>query len=151
MLGLRISFASIWVMKKLSLIIIVFVFVACSEEEQKLEVYNAEAFAFQLDSEWELNASAQVKGFSQVEENEEFSAKLSYYANLVSPSGDLLEEIDYGMIDRTSKEELIDTQLEMQVVLDSSFAKGEYTLQIFVIDDLSEQQDSTEVKFDLSE
>ena len=138
-------------MKKTILFISLFLLFACSEEEPKLEVYNAEAFAFQLDSEWELNASAQVKGFKQVEEAEEYIAKLSYYANLVTPSGDLLEEIDYGMIDKKSEEELIDTQLEIQVVLDSSFATGEYTLQIVVLDDYTEQQDSTEVKFDLSE
>jgi hypothetical protein len=138
-------------MKKTILFIALLLFFACSEEELKLEVYNPEAFAFQLDSEWELNASAQVKGFTQVEEGEEYIAKLSYYANLVTPSGDLLEEIDYGMIDRKSEEELIDTQLEIQVVLDSSFATGEYTLQIVVLDDYTEQQDSTEVKFDLSE
>lgn len=138
-------------MKKIYIISVLFLLFACSEEEPKLEVYNPEAFAFQLDSEWELNASAQIKGFTQVEENEEYIAKLSYYANLITPSGDLLEEIDYGMIDKKSEEELIDTQLEIQVVLDSSFAQGEYILQIFVIDDYSEQEDSTQVKFDLSE
>lgn len=126
-------------------------FISCSDEELKLEVYSPEAFAFQLDSEWELNASAQVKGFNQTEENEEYSTKLSYYVNLITPSGELLEEIDYGLIDRKSDEKLIDTQLEIQVMMDSSFAQGEYTLQIFVLDDLSEQQDSTQVKFTLSE
>lgn len=138
-------------MKKLPLLILILFLFACSEEEPKLEVYNPEAFAFQIDSEWELNASAQVKGFKQVEEDEEYIAKLSFYANLITPSGDLLEEIDYGMIDRKSEEELIDTQLEIQVVLDSSFATGEYTLQIIVLDDYTEQQDSTQVKFNLTE
>ncbi len=126
-------------------------FFSCSEEELKLEVYSPEAFAFQVDSEWELNASVQVKGFAQVEEKGEYSTKLSYYVNLVTPSGELFEEIDYGLIDRKSDEKLIDTQLEIQVMMDSSFAEGEYTLHIFVLDDLSEQQDSTQVKFTLSE
>jgi len=131
-------------------IILFLSFFSCSEEELKLEVYSPEAFAFQLDSEWELNVSAQVKGFTQVEENEEYSTKLSYYINLITPSGELLEEIDYGLVDRKSDEKLIDTQLEIQVMMDSSFAQGEYTLQIFILDDLSEQQDSTQVKFTLS-
>lgn len=131
-------------------ILLFLTFFSCSDEELKLEVYSPEAFAFQLDSEWELNASAQVKGFTQVEENEEYSTKLSYYVNLITPSGELLEEIDYGLIDRKSDEKLVDTQLEIQVMMDSSFAQGEYTLQIFVLDDLSEQQDSTQVKFTLS-
>lgn len=132
-------------------IIFLLTFFSCSEEELKLEVYSPEAFAFQLDSEWELNASAQVRGFTQVEENEEYSTKLSYYVNLITPSGELLEEIDYGLIDRKSDERLVDTQLEIQVMMDSSFAQGEYTLQIFVLDNISEQQDSTQVKFTLSE
>ena len=141
-------------MKKTSILLIIIsivILISCSEEDKRLEVYNPEAFAFELDSGWELNASAQVKGFTQQEQNDEYVAKLSYYANLVTPSGELLEEIDYGMIDRKSEEELIDTQLEIQVVLDSSFVKGEYTLQIVVLDDFTEQQDSTNVKFSLSE
>ena len=138
-------------MKKLSIIIILFLFFACSEEELRLKVYNPEAFAYQIDSEWELNASAQVKGFMQVEENDKYSTKLSYYVNLVTPAGEKLDEIDYGLVDKKSDEELIDTQIEIQVIFDSSFVHGEYTLQIIVMDDLSEQQDSTEVKFNLSE
>lgn len=125
-------------------------FISCSEEEKKLEVYNAEAFAFQLEEEWELNATAQIKGFKQVEENQNYVAKLSYYTNLVTPSGDLLEEVDYGMIDKENGEELTDIQLEIQLVMDSSFTEGEYALQIIVNDDLTEQQATTEVKFNLS-
>lgn len=138
-------------MKKLTLVISLFILFACSEDELKLEVYNPEAFAYQFDTEWELNASAQVKGFTQTEEGEEYSTKLSYYVNLVTANGELLEEVDYGMVDKKSKEELLDTQLEIQISLDSSFVLGEYTLQIFVIDDFSENQDSTQVKFSLSE
>lgn len=135
---------------KIFLLFVLF-FISCSEDELKLEVYSPEAFAFQIDEEWELNASAQVKGFTQVVEDDEFLTKLSYYSNLITPRGELLEEVDYGMIDKKNAEELIDTQLEIQIILDSSFAQGEYTLQIFVLDDYSGQEDSTQVKFNLSE
>ncbi|MCZ7602899.1 MAG: hypothetical protein M5R37_08525 [Melioribacteraceae bacterium] len=130
---------------------VLFTFFACSEAEQKLEVYSPEAFAFNIGTEWELNASAQVKGFTQVEDEKEYSTKLSYYVNLITPSNETLEEIDYGMINRTSPEKLMDTQLEIQIVFDSTFAMGDYTLQIFVMDDLSDQQDSTQVKFTLAD
>ncbi len=133
----------------ISFVVIVLIIFSCSEENNKFEVYNSEAFAFQVDNEWELNASAQVKGFTQVEENDEYLAKLSYYVNLITPSGEELEEIDYGMIDRNSVEKLTDTQIEIQVILDSSFVKGEYALKIFVVDDYSEQQSNTETKFSL--
>lgn len=140
--------------KRTSVIIFIIVligFFACSEKEQKLEIYSPEAFAFNIGTEWELNASAQVKGFTQVEDEKEYSTKLSYYVNLITPSNEILEEIDYGMINRTSPEKLIDTQLEIQIVFDSTFATGDYTLQIFVLDDLSEQKDSTQIKFTLAD
>lgn len=139
-------------MKKYLLVIIaLFVLFACSEEEQKLEIYSPEAFAFQIDNNWELNASAQVKGFKQVEEDLEYSTKLSYYANLITPNGELLEEVDYGMINKRTEEELLDVQIGIQIVLDSSFAEGTYTLQLFVLDDYSEQKDSVSTKFSLEE
>ncbi|MDZ7764591.1 MAG: hypothetical protein U5K00_09210 [Melioribacteraceae bacterium] len=130
-------------------VIIFFLFFSCSEEELKLEIYSPEAFAFQLENDWELNASAQIKGFQQVEENEKYISKLSYYANLITPEEELLQEVDYGMIDRESDEKLTDIQLEIQIILDESFQEGEYSLQIFVNDDQSGQQDSTAVKFKL--
>lgn len=130
-------------------VITLFLFFACSEEELKLEVYSPEAFAFQLENDWELNASAQIKGFQQVEENEKYISKLSYYANLITPEDELLQEVDYGMIDRESDEKLTDIQLEIQIILDESFQEGDYSLQIFVNDDQSGQQDSTAVKFKL--
>lgn len=135
----------------LSLVGIIILFSACSKEELKLEVYNPEAFAFHIGKEWELNASAQVKGFEQFEENKSYSLKLSYYVNLVTPSGELFEEVDYGMIDKTNNNKVLDTPLEIQLILDGSFEKGDYIMQIFVTDDHSGQTDSTQVKFNLSD
>ncbi len=135
----------------LSLVGFIILFSACSKEEIRLEVFNPEAFAFHIGEEWELNASAQVRGFEQFEEDKSFSIKLSYYVNLLTPSGELFEEVDYGMIDKTNNNKVLDTPLEIQMILDDSFEQGDYILQIFVTDDHSGQMDSTHVKFNLSD
>ena len=54
------SFLSLFV---LSLLLIT----SCNKEEIKLEVFNPEAFAYDLGNTWEVNAMINVKGFEQRE------------------------------------------------------------------------------------
>ena len=139
-------------MKTKTLIILIFLlFFACSEEEVlNLEVYSPEAFAFQLDESWELNASVQVKSFMQEEQENSYTSKLSYYVNLTTPSGELLEEVDYGLVNKSNDEKMTDLQVDIQIVLDSSFKAGEYEIEIYVLDDLAGQKESAKTKFELS-
>ena len=139
-------------MKTKTLIILIFLlFFACSEEEVlKLEVYSPEAFAFQLDESWELNASVQVKSFMQEELENSYTSKLSYYVNLTTPSGELLEEVDYGLVNKSNDEKMTDLQVDIQIVLDSSFKAGEYEIEIYVLDDLAGQKESAKTTFELS-
>ena len=139
-------------MKTKTLIILIFLlFFACSEEEVlKLEVYSPEAFAFQLDESWELNASVQVKSFMQEEQENSYTSKLSYYVNLTTSSGELLEEVDYGLVNKSNDEKMTDLQVDIQIVLDSSFKAGEYEIEIYVLDDLAGQKESAKTKFELS-
>ncbi|MCF8243227.1 MAG: hypothetical protein K9J16_17760 [Melioribacteraceae bacterium] len=140
-------------MKKIFAVLLTFVFLiaACSQEEKKLELFSPEAFAFQLDSGWELNGSVQIKGFAQKEEDDNYTAKLSYYSNLITPAGDTLNEVDYGMIDEYREEEMMDVSLDIQIELDSSFSAGSYKLIYFVSDDISNQQAMAEAQFTLDE
>ena len=139
-------------MKTKTLIILIFLlFFACSEEEVlKLEVYSPEAFAFQLDESWELNASVQVKSFMQEELENSYTSKLSYYVNLTTPSGELLEEVDYGLVNKSNDEKMTDLQVDIQIVLDSSFKAGKYEIEIYVLDDLAGQKESAKTTFELS-
>ena len=138
-------------MKNISLVlVIVFLFVSCSKEEKKLELKEINIFAFSLGEGWELNATASVRGFEQIEEENNFKAKISYYVNLVTPAGDTLPEIDYGIIDKENDEEIVIANLEIQVELDSSFAAGNYKMLFYVNDDLSGKTVETEKSFEIT-
>ncbi len=125
-------------MKKLFLILPVLIFLSCSKEE-KLELYNPEGFAFQLDSGYELNGSVRVKGFKQVEENDKYTAKLSYSVDIITPSGDTLKNADSGLLDNEGEEEAMDLAVELQVEFDSTFGKGNYIIIYNVEDNLKPQ------------
>ena len=107
---------------------------SCSKEEQKLEAFNAEAFAYDLGSSWEVNATVRVKGFKQTEENNKFTATLSYDIDLVKPAGDTLKALISKTEDKTNDEKFLDAPVEVQFDLDSTYADGDYNL-IFNIKD----------------
>ena len=138
-------------MKKLSLFLLVsMLFISCSEEEKILELKDINIFAFSLGEGWELNATASINGFEQTEEENKFKAKISYYVNLVTPSGDTLPEIDYGIIDKENNEEILIANVEVQVELDSSFATGNYKMLFYINDDLSGKTAEAEKSFEIT-
>ena len=138
-------------MKKfLPALAVILIISACSEETPNLELFSAEAFAYSLEAGWELNASVYAKGFKQEETDDIYTAKLSYVINLISPLGDTLEMVDYGVADPTGSERLIDTEIESQIELDSAFAIGQYKIIFVVTDDLTGQETKTEKTFELT-
>ncbi len=138
--------------KKIFFLFLVFMFLfGCAEEEKVLEVTNTEAFAYKLNGGWELNATALVKGFEQIEEEDIYTAKLSYSIDLVPPSSDTLSEIDYGLVDLNNEEEIIDIPVEVQIEFDSTFAQGQYSVIFRITDDLSGKEVFAEEKFQLTE
>jgi hypothetical protein len=137
-------------MKKLILIIIVLSFFSCSKEQEKLELFSEEAFAFYLETSWELNASARIKGFIQQEDEEDFYiAKLSYSINLITPALDTLANVDYGLIDERNPEEMVDIELDTQIEIDTAFSVGKYKIIFIVDDNLSQRTASSEKEFEL--
>lgn len=132
-----------------ALLIIVFV-LACSSKEEKLELFSPEAFTYSLEDGWELNASCRVKGFTQNKTGDEYSAKLSYTADLITPDGKKLEGIGEGLIDQKSKEKLSDLLIETQLQIDSSYKPGKYKIAFNVTDDLTEKKISIEKEFEIS-
>lgn len=129
------------------LMIITSFIISCSEEEKKLELKDSNVLAFPLESGWELNATASVNGFEQIEENDKYIAKISYYVNLVTPSGDTLPEIDYGIINEEHNEEILIANVEVQVELDSTYSTGNYKMLFYINDDLSGRTATAEKKF----
>ena len=49
-------------MKKFILLTLtVLLFTACSKKEEKFEAFSTEAFAYDLDGSWEVNATVRIK------------------------------------------------------------------------------------------
>ena len=138
-------------MKKYFLFFFIFFsIIACSKKEEKLELFSAESFAYSMDNGWELNATVRVKGFEQKEDNNKFSTKLSYYANLQTLKGKLVNKISSGIIDKTENEKFSEIPIESQVKLDSTYKTGNYKIIFYVKDELARKEVSIESIFELS-
>ncbi|HSD62929.1 MAG TPA: hypothetical protein VLB50_03995 [Ignavibacteriaceae bacterium] len=124
-------------------------FSSCSKEEKKLEVFNAEAFAYDLGGSWEVDASVRVKGFKQNEKDSEFTATLSYEIDLVKPAGDTVKALISKTEDKFNNEEFMDTPLEVQFDLDSTYADGDYKLIFNVKDAETGKMASASAPFNL--
>lgn len=132
-----------------TLFLIIILIAACSSKEENLELFSAEAFAYSMESGWELNATCRAKGFEQHELNDNFTAKLSYTVDLKTPDGKLFEVIDEGLIDQTNSEKIIDLAINSQIQFDSSYSPGTYTVIFKVTDDYSQKKATLEKQFDL--
>ena len=138
-------------MKKYFLLfIILFLISACSKKEEKFELFSPESFAYSIDNGWELNATVRAKGFGQIENENKFSAKLSYYANLQTPEGKLVNKVSSGIIDRNANEKISEIQIESQIKLDSTYKTGNYKIIFYIKDELSGKEIFTESIFELS-
>ncbi len=140
-------------MKKIFFIIsaILLTISACSEKQEKpLELFSAEAFAFKLDNNWELNGTTYVRNFTQEENNFGYSHKISYKIDLVKPNGDeiyiLSDEVENNIDERA-----LDIPLEFQTELDSTYKLGKYKIIFNVKDELSGKTGTIETFFELNE
>lgn len=127
-------------------------FTSCSrEEEVKLEAFSTEAFAYDLGSGWEVNASTFVKGFMQGQEGESYTALLSYDIDLVTSNGDTIKSLISRTEDRKNNEEMMDTELEVQFELDSTYAPGKYSVVFRVKDGMTNRSVVSSADFEISE
>ncbi len=136
-------------MKKIISLTVLFslFFISCSEEP-KLELFSPEAFAFILDSGWEINASVNAKGFAQIEkENSDlYFSELTYIVNLFTHQ-DSLFHVDFDSIIDSTEDKLLDIQIESQIELDKGFSVGNYTIEFVVEDRYSNTKDTLSSKF----
>jgi len=131
-------------MKKFFPFLLSILLLSCSEQPP-LELFSPEAFAYKLDNSWELNASINIKGFVQKEENNIYNTSLWYKIDLVTPEKDTLREFDTGSIISENKEELLDLPIEVQAEIDSNFSPGNYFL-LFYVKDENSGRDTNAVK-----
>ena len=107
---------------------------ACSKKEEKLEVFNAEAFAYYLENGWEVDATTRVKGFKQDEKDNKYNAKISYTIDLVKPDGNTIKSIVSKTEDKVNDEKFMDVPVDVQFDLDSTYQDGDYKV-VFNIKD----------------
>ncbi len=128
---------------------ILLLFSSCSKEEKKLEVFNAEAFAYDLGGSWEVDATIRVKGFKQNEKDNKFTTTLSYDIDLVKPAGDTVKALISKTEDKSNNEEFMDVPLEVQFDLDSTYVDGDYKLIFNVKDAETGKMASASASFNL--
>jgi len=122
---------------------------SCAKEEKKLEVFNAEAFAYDLGDSWEVDASTRVKGFKQTETDNKFKATLSYDIDLVKPAGDTVKSLISRTEDKVNDEEAMDVPVEIQFDLDSTYKDGDYKVIFNIKDAETGQSASASAPFSL--
>jgi len=139
--------------KILSLIFVIVFLSACGKDETKLELFNPEAFAYDLGDSWEVNAIVNLKGFVQKENDEDkkFEASVSVSADLETPDGKLIKEIYSDQADYSLDEEIIDIPVEVQFELDSTYALGKYKINLTLEDNFSGGEISGVINFELSD
>jgi hypothetical protein len=116
------------------------IFCSCTKEPTvKVEISNAEAFAFDLGNLWEVNATAIVKGFAQNREGDNYLATIAYDVDLITPAADTIKSMISRVEDKTNHERITDLKLEVQFELDSTYSEGDYII-IFNIKDVNSGQ-----------
>ena len=115
-----------------------------------MDAFSPEAFAYDLGSGWEVNASTFVKGFKQEKEGESYTALLSYDLDLVIPEGDTIKSLISRTEDKKNSEEMIDTQLEAQFELDSTYTPGKYSVVFRIKDGLTNRTARSAADFEIT-
>jgi hypothetical protein len=138
-------------MKKYFLLIsLTLIITSCSKKEEKFELFSPEAFAYSLDNGWELNATCRAKGFIQKERDQNFSAKLSYEVDLITPAGAELKNFQDGLLDKVEKEKFSEVEINTQAQLDSTYKTGKYIIVFNVTDNYSGKTIAVKKEFELS-
>lgn len=132
-------------------ILLLVLIVSCGEKEEvRFEAFSPEAFAYDLGDLWEVNATVNVRGFKEMEIEDELSASLNFSIDLINPQGDTLQNILSDSKDVKEKE--IDyIQLEAQFELDSTYSEGKYRVIFNIKDSYVNNSTSAEIEVELEE
>lgn len=112
------------------------ILLSCDKKEENLQAINAEVFAFDLGSLWEVNSIVQIKGVKQIKDNnlKEYISILSVSIDLVHPDNKV-EQNKFTFTDKQKNyEQLPDIKFEAQFTLDSTYQAGNYKIIFNIID-----------------
>ncbi|MBK7632067.1 MAG: hypothetical protein IPJ23_15425 [Ignavibacteriales bacterium] len=125
--------------------------ISCSKNEVKFEAFSAEAFAYDIgDGIAEVNATVRVKGFTQTEKDDNYSAAVAYEVNLLKPDSTEIKSVFKYVQNAQKNEPISDIALESQFTLDSTYMAGTYTLIYKIEDKNSDNKLESKVNFDLT-
>jgi len=131
---------------------LMFLFYSCSKKEDvKLTAFSSEAFAYNMGDSSEVDATTQVKGFQQEKKDGSYYATLSYDVDLITPKGDTVKSIISKVVDKIHKEKMMDTQLEAQFDIDSTYKNGNYKVLFRIKDVLSGKTTNSVSNFNLGD
>jgi hypothetical protein len=138
-------------MKKIFFVFaVLLLIISCSKKDTKFEAFSAEAFAYDIgDGTAEVNATVRVKGFTQIEKDDNYTAEVAYEVDMIKPDSSIQKSV-FKFVQKTEEKEAIgDIPLEVQFSLDSTYAEGNYTLVYIILDKNSENKIETNINFDL--
>lgn len=115
----------------------------------KLTAFSQEAFAYDLGSGYEVDASVRIKGFEQKNEEDKYQASIFYSVDLVTPNIDTLKTMFSKTSDKSSNEKITDIPLEAQFDLDSTAVKGKYKVLYNIKDKYSGQAITSSVNLNV--
>jgi uncharacterized lipoprotein YajG len=130
--------------------VIIFFLAGCGKEEPPYEAVNPIAFAYDLGNGWEVNSSVVVKGFKTNQMDNQFTSKLSFNVDIVTPAGDTIKNISSGVRDHISEEKPKDLSLESQFELDSTYVSGKYKIIFKIKDEITTLPLVEEKEFDIT-
>lgn len=113
-----------------------------TKQEMKLTAFSPEAFAYELDKGWEVDATTRIKGFTQIESDNKYKAKISFTVDLITPAGKTIKDVDKKIADKIGGEKMMDTGLETQFDLDTTYVSGKYKV-VFNIKDMNSGKTTT--------
>ena len=122
-----------------------------TKEENKLTAFSPEAFAYQLDKGWEVDATTRVKGFTQIESNKKYKANISFTVDLLTPDGKTIKDVDKKIKDKLENEKMMDIGLDSQFDLDTTYAQGKYKVLFHIKDVNSGDTTSSAASFQLGD
>jgi major membrane immunogen (membrane-anchored lipoprotein) len=124
--------------------------ISCSKKDFKFEAFSAEAFTFDLgDGTAEVNSTVRVKGFTQIEKDDNYYANVAFEVDLLKPDSTITKSVFKFVKNEEKAEPINDIALEAQFALDSSYQSGTYTLVYRIMDKNSDNSLETNVSFDL--
>ena len=119
-----------------SLVLILLLVTGCSKKDEvKLTTSGKNAFAAEVDGNWEVQALTELHGFDQQKKDGNYTASIFYSVDVIASDGKILKSLFTKQVDKKDREKITGVNLEAQFNINGSYPAGRYKL-VFNIKDL---------------